>query len=178
MADDPEDLGLPYSGFVLIDPDGEPYSASPGALDATKVIDPDAASASLAQILRGILYTVSLVPTSLPPTLPEKIGGTNAVLAVKVSQTGAGTVTIEALDADEAWDVLGWRLSFTAACTLTIAVDDDDAALSYVWDVPSAGIDSEPIRDYALMTGNVGEPLTFANSAGNMKGIVWVRKHS
>lgn len=117
--------------------------------------------------------------TAFPPTLPEQIGGVNSVLAVKVSQTGAGTVTIQSADADEKWDVLGWRLSFSAAGTLTIVVDDDDANYSYVFDIPAAGIDEANIVDYARFTNpTVNEPVTFANSAGNMKGVVYVRKHS
>jgi len=117
--------------------------------------------------------------TGLPATVPEQVGGTNAVLAVKVNQTGAGTVTIQAADADEKWDVLGWRLSFSAACTLTITVDDDDANYQYPFDVPAAGIDEANIVDYARFTNpTVNEPVTFANSAGNMKGVVYVRKHA
>jgi len=178
MADDPEDLGLPYPGFIPMTSGAETANVDLGPLDSAKVTDADAASAYAVQILRGILHYVGLTPSSLPPTLPEKIGGANSILAVKVNQTGAGTVTIQAADADEQWDVVGWRLSFTAACTLTVSVDDDDAALQYPFDIASAGVWTEPITDYAIATGPVNEPVTFANSAGNMKGIVYVRKHA
>lgn len=109
------------------------------------------------------------------PVAPASLGG--VWTAVKVNQVGAGTASIAAADADEAWDVGGWSLSFTAACTLTISMDDDDAALQYVFDVPGAGIwDREPNLLTALFSGNVNEPVGFTITAGNMRGIVYVRK--
>jgi hypothetical protein len=129
-------------------------------------------------LLTDLLAAMQTEAINVPPTLPEPLNGTNAVLGVKVSQTGAGTVTIQTADADEIWDVVGWRLSFSAAGTLTIVTDDDDSTKSVVFDIPSAGIDEARIGDYAWFTGGLNEAVTFANSAGNMKGMVYVRKHA
>lgn len=128
--------------------------------------------------LQDVLTELQTDATSIPPTLPETLSGTNQVLAVKVNQTGAGTVTIKSADADELWDVLGWSLSFSDACTATWVVDDDDVTLQYPFDIPAAGIWSENIVDYARFSGNVNEPVQLINTAGNVKGVVYVRKHA
>lgn len=158
---------LPEGHQVQLVHNGAPYAAA------------DSASAASEVTLERVADAVEETVTALPPTVPEQMGGVNGVLAVKVNQTGAGSVTVQAADADEKWDVLGWRLSFSAACTLTITVDDDDAAYQYPFDVPAAGIDEANIVDYARFTNpTVNEPVVFANSAGDMKGVVYVRKHA
>lgn len=151
------------------------FFVDPGSGDATGVaFDTTEIVASLGDILAELQTPVS----ALAPTVPEPLNGTNAVLAVKVSQTGAGTATIEALDADEAWDIVGWKLSFSAACTVTFSVDDDDSNLQFAFDIPGATVWTEPPGSFAHFTGNIGEPVSVANSAGNMKGVVYVRKHA
>lgn len=138
----------------------------------------DGAGVATDATLQNVLQELQTPVSALAPTVPEPLNGTNAVLAVKVSQTGAGTATIEALDADEAWDIVGWKLSFSAACTVTFSVDDDDSNLQFAFDIPGATVWTEPPGSFAHFTGNIGEPVSVANSAGNMKGVVYVRKHA
>lgn len=151
--------------IISVDEDGNPVM--PGA-------DPDSNREATQQEIKTLL---SAGVTSIAPTLPETLGGTNSILAVKVAQVGAGTASIQALDADELWDVLGWSLSFSAACVLTVSVDDDDATRQYDFDIPAAGIWDLDIVDYARFSGNIGEPVGFTITAGGMKGVVYLRKH-
>lgn len=171
MTDFPLPKPTTYAApVVLIDPaTGEPYAASAGGEGGA---DPSA------ETLLDILAELQTPISAVAPSVPETLGGTNAVSIVKVAQTGAGTASIEALDSDELWDVLGWTLSFSAACILTVSVDDDDASKQYAFDIPAAGIFVLDIVDFARFSGNIGEPVGFNITAGNMKGVVYVRKHA
>lgn len=144
------------------------------------IVDP--ATGTAAPSNQGVVDAINsmhddlLVPvTSQPPVLPEPLSSTNDVRAIKLS--GASPIALEALDADEAWDVVGWSISFSAACIFGISMDDDDAALQYTWDIPAAGIWDREIGSFAKLTGNIGEPITVTYTAGTPKGVIYVRKH-
>jgi hypothetical protein len=152
---EPQPVEVIFNG-APVDPSGGGGGTSDGALEVTQ-----------------LAIKAAVESTGYPE--PLAAGG---VFAVKVDQTGAGTATPGAADIDERYSVCGWRLSFTAGGTLTIKTHDSDAEQSIVFDVPSSGIDEAKVGDWAWFTGSaVNKPVTFANSAGNMKGVVYLRKH-
>lgn len=129
--------------------------------------------------LDEILTSLETSVTGLPPTTPEGFNGPNGVQGVKVTITGADTISAATADSDEVWDVVGWSLDFTAATTLTVSCDDDDATKDFVFPIPAAGIWDLDIVDYARFTSNnTNEPVRLINTAGNVSGIIYLRKRA
>lgn len=114
---------------------------------------------------------------SIPPMDSEAWSDVNGWDAVKVAVTGAGAATLGAADPGHQWIVGGWHLSFSAAGTFT----GDDAAFAsatadHIIDIPGACIYVAPVGGIAPLTIATGEAAIIRNSAGNMKGVAFVKK--
>lgn len=111
----------------------------------------------------------------LAPVVPERLGGPNGVIAVPVALSGAGTMTAgDAGDliAGEAWSLVGWVLTFSDPTTLTT---DSATVGPRVLKPKMAGWDLLP-GNFALYTGAANEDVTFASSAGDVDGWLFMKK--